>query len=104
MKGGIFVIAEVKGRAAKRIRSIQKRFDPRLLNEWAPHVTLAGSSGMGPINPQTPTEELRQRLERWTPPPPEAVHPELRRKQELLCELRGWLDELAAEIAPDQHW
>ena len=48
-------------------------------------------------------EELRQRLQRWTPPPPEAVQAELHRKHELLCELRGWLDELAAEIAPDQH-
>ncbi len=71
MKAGIFVIAEIKGRAAKRIRAIQKRFDPRLAREWPPHVTLAGSSGMGPIDPQTPIEELRHQLEpiaRETPP------------------------------------
>ena len=71
MKSGIFVIAEIKGRAAKRIRSIQKRYDPRLAREWPPHVTLAGSSGMGPIDPTTPTEELRRCLEpiaRETPP------------------------------------
>jgi 2'-5' RNA ligase len=71
LKAGIFVIAEIKGRAAKRIRAIQKRFDPRLAREWAPHVTLAGSSGMGPIDPQTPIDELRRCLEpvaRQTPP------------------------------------
>jgi 2'-5' RNA ligase len=71
MKGGIFVIAEIKGPAAKRIRRIQKRFDPRLATEWPPHVTLAGSSGMGPIDPELPVAELRSRLEpaaRETPP------------------------------------
>jgi 2'-5' RNA ligase len=71
LKGGVFVIAEVKGPAAKRIRKIQKRFDPRLASEWPPHVTLAGSSGMGPIDAKTPVDELRERLEtvaRETPP------------------------------------
>jgi 2'-5' RNA ligase len=70
-KSGIFVIAEIKGPAAKRIRTIQKRFDPRLAREWPPHVTLAGSSGMGPIESSTPIDELRARLEpiaRETPP------------------------------------
>jgi 2'-5' RNA ligase len=66
LKSGIFVIAEVKGPAAKRIRKIQKRFDPRLATEWAPHVTLAGSSGMGPIDAATPIDELRSRLEAVT--------------------------------------
>jgi 2'-5' RNA ligase len=71
MKAGIFVIAEIHGPAAKRIRKIQQRFDPRLAKEWPPHVTLAGSSGMGPIDGATPVEELRRRLEpvaRETPP------------------------------------
>ncbi len=71
MNGGIFVIAEIKGRAAKRIRTIQKRFDPRLAREWPPHVTLVGSSGMGPIDPSTSIEELKRYLEpvaRETPP------------------------------------
>ena len=63
MKAGIFVIAEIKGRAAKRIRAIQKRFDPRLAKEWPPHVTLAGSSGMGPIARDTSADELRRVLE-----------------------------------------
>jgi 2'-5' RNA ligase len=63
MKSGIFVIAEIVGAAAKRIRRIQKRFDPRLAREWPPHVTLAGSSGMGPIDPSTSIDELRAKLE-----------------------------------------
>jgi len=63
MKSGIFVVAELKGRAAKRIRAIQKHFDPRLLKEWPPHVTLAGSSGMGPIDASTSADELRACLE-----------------------------------------
>lgn len=63
MKSGIFVIAEIKGPAAKRIRKIQKRFDPRLVTEWPPHVTLSGSSGMGPIEATTSIDELRASLE-----------------------------------------
>ena len=63
MKNGIFIIAEIKGGAAKQIRGIQKRFDPRLAREWPPHVTLVGSSGMGPIDAGTPIDELRARLE-----------------------------------------
>jgi 2'-5' RNA ligase len=71
LRSGIFVIAEIKGPAAKRIRAVQTRFDPRLAREWPPHVTLAGSSGMGPIDGETPIDELRSRLEpiaRETPP------------------------------------
>ena len=63
LKSGIFVIAEIKGAAAKHVRKIQKRFDPRLAKEWPPHMTLAGSSGMGPIDASTPIDELRARLE-----------------------------------------
>jgi 2'-5' RNA ligase len=63
VKSGIFVVADIKGPAAKRIRAIQKRYDPRLATEWPPHVTLVGSSGMGPIDPRISIEELRSRLE-----------------------------------------
>jgi 2'-5' RNA ligase len=63
LKSGIFIIAEIQGAAAKHVRKIQKRFDPRLAKEWPPHVTLAGSSGMGPIDVATPLDELRSRLE-----------------------------------------
>lgn len=62
LKGGIYLIASVGGPAAERILEIQRRYDPRSAREWPPHVTLAGSSGMGPIAPDTQVEELRERL------------------------------------------
>lgn len=62
LKGGIYLIASVAGPAAERILEIQRRYDPRSAREWPPHVTLAGSSGMGPIAPDTKVEELRERL------------------------------------------
>lgn len=63
MKSGIFVIASLSGAAAERILEIQRQYDPRMAREWPPHVTLAGSSGMGPIAGDTPLEELRRALE-----------------------------------------
>lgn len=59
MKPGIVVIAIVGGKAGERIAALQQRFDPRLASELPPHVTLAGSSGMGPIDVKTPLDELR---------------------------------------------
>jgi len=41
---------------------VQAEFDPRLARMGPPHVTLAGSSGMGPIMARTPIEELRAHL------------------------------------------
>jgi 2'-5' RNA ligase len=68
---GIFVIAEVGGAVGERIREIQRRFDPKLANSLPPHITIAGSSGLGPVPAGVPVEELRVRLEpicRSTPP------------------------------------
>ena len=62
-KSGIFVIAPIGGEIGERIVALQRRFDPRLgALAQAPHVTLAGSSGMGPIAPDTTPDELRERL------------------------------------------
>lgn len=63
MKPGIVVIAELTGPVADRIHEIQARYDPRMAAELPPHITLAGSSGMGPILIGTTPEELRVRLE-----------------------------------------
>lgn len=57
---GIFITAELEGEQAARIRAIQERHDPRLAKEFPPHVTLIGSSGAGPIAPDTPIEDLRR--------------------------------------------
>jgi 2'-5' RNA ligase len=59
---GIFVIADVGGEVGERIREIQERFDPKLARTLPPHVTIAGSSGLGPIAPHTSADELRTAL------------------------------------------
>ena len=38
-------------------------YDPRMAAELPPHITITGSSGMGPIAPETTDEELRRALE-----------------------------------------
>lgn len=62
MKPGIVIIAELTGPVAERIHEIQVEFDPRMAAELPPHVTIAGSSGMGPIAVATTAEELREKL------------------------------------------
>lgn len=59
---GIFVIAELGGEVGERIREIQERFDPKLAKALPPHITIVGSSGLGPIAPDTSTDELRSAL------------------------------------------
>ena len=60
---GIFVIAELEGAIAGRIHALQKQFDPKLAAELPPHVTLIGSSGAGPVAPDTPAQTLRHAVE-----------------------------------------
>jgi 2'-5' RNA ligase len=59
---GIFVLAELAGEAGERIREIQERFDPKLARLSPPHVTLVGSSGVGPILPATPEARIHEAL------------------------------------------
>jgi 2'-5' RNA ligase len=63
MKPGIIVMSELHGEIADRVRQLQRRFDPRMAAELPPHITITGSSGMGPISPSTSDDELRQALE-----------------------------------------
>ena len=58
----IFVIAEIGGAVGKRIHDIQKRFDPKLARSAPPHVTLAGSSGVGPVHTGTSVAKIRAAL------------------------------------------
>jgi len=60
---GIFILAELKGEAGRRLREINERYDPRLARYKPPHLTITGSSGVGPIPANTPVEELRAKLE-----------------------------------------
>jgi 2'-5' RNA ligase len=60
---GIFITAELTGPVCVQVRDLQRRFDPKLANELPPHITLLGSSGAGPIAPDTPVATLRAALE-----------------------------------------
>lgn len=60
---GIFILAELPGEIAERVRVINERYDPKLAKYKPPHITLTGSSGAGPIPPSTSVEEMRERLE-----------------------------------------
>lgn len=59
---GIFILGEFTGPVADRIHAISSRYDPKMANSRRPHVTLVGSSGLGPIDPKTSVEELREKL------------------------------------------
>ena len=63
MKPGIVILSELHGDLREKILDIQRRFDPKLAAGIPPHLTLTGSSGMGPIPPKTSVEELRTALE-----------------------------------------
>lgn len=59
---GIFILAELHGEAAKQIAEINARYDRKLAGAKPPHVTIAGSSGVGPLSPSVTAEELERRL------------------------------------------
>ena len=61
---GIFVIAELDGPVSDRLHALQERFDPKLSREAPPHITIIGSSGVGPVAPDTPVHELRTTIGR----------------------------------------
>ena len=63
MKPGIIVMSELRGAVAERLLEIQRQYDPRMVAELPPHITIAGSSGMGPIAPDTTDAELCAALE-----------------------------------------
>ena len=60
---GYFVLAPLSGPAVDLIRAVHEAHDPRLAGSSAPHVTMAGSSGVGPIPLDTPLERIRAALE-----------------------------------------
>ena len=64
MKPGVVVMSELRGEIAEWLSSIQRKYDPRVAAELPPHITITGSSGMGPISPSTSAADLRRALER----------------------------------------
>ena len=61
-KSGIFIIAPIIGPVGDRIAALQDEHDPRILKLGRPHVTLIGSSGAGPVAPNTTNEELETHI------------------------------------------
>lgn len=59
---GIFILAEIGGAAGDRIREVNEQYDPRLARYKPPHVTIAGSSGVGPIPASVKVAELMEKL------------------------------------------
>jgi 2'-5' RNA ligase len=63
MKTGIVVMAAISGPVAERLRKVQEQYDPRMAAELPPHITLSGSSGMGPIPNATTIDALQAALD-----------------------------------------
>jgi 2'-5' RNA ligase len=63
MKSGIIIIAPLEPPLRERVLALQQRFDPKLAAIQPPHLTVAGSSGMGPISTRTSLDDLRKALE-----------------------------------------
>lgn len=63
LKPGIIILAELEDALRDRVLAIQRRVDPKLAASLPPHVTITGSSGMGPIAAGTKLAELRAALE-----------------------------------------
>jgi hypothetical protein len=65
-QNGLFIIAEIGGAAGTLIREINLKYDPRLARYKPPHVTITGSSGVGPLPSSVSKSELWDKLARIT--------------------------------------
>ncbi|MFN2400447.1 MAG: 2'-5' RNA ligase family protein [Gemmatimonadaceae bacterium] len=63
MNNGIFVISELTGSVRDQVATIQREFDPRMAGEMAPHITLVGSSGVGPMPLDTSAKLIKEVLD-----------------------------------------
>ncbi|HJQ11237.1 MAG TPA: 2'-5' RNA ligase family protein [Gemmatimonadaceae bacterium] len=63
MLNGIFILAELPSSIGEQIRVINERYDPKLARYKPPHITLTGSSGVGPISPSVTVDEMRAAIE-----------------------------------------
>lgn len=60
---GSFVLVPVAGAAAAALDAMRREADPKLAATNAPHLSLTGSSGAGPILPDEPLDRIRDCLE-----------------------------------------
>jgi 2'-5' RNA ligase len=63
VKSGVFVTVEITGPAREKVLAVQSWADPRLANGTPPHVTIAGSSGAGPMPADTKAARIRELVE-----------------------------------------
>jgi hypothetical protein len=61
-QNGLFIIAEIGGAAGMLVREINLKYDPRLARYKPPHVTITGSSGVGPLPSSVSKSELWDKL------------------------------------------
>ena len=59
---GSFVLVPVLGEAGMALDTMRRLHDPKLANTNAPHLSLIGSSGAGPILPGETPERIRDAL------------------------------------------
>lgn len=62
MAHGIYIVADLVGPEAERIAELSRILDPRLAALGRPHVTFAGSSGVGVLPTGTPVADLDRAL------------------------------------------
>ncbi|MDQ3244681.1 MAG: 2'-5' RNA ligase family protein [Gemmatimonadota bacterium] len=56
------MIADIGGAAGETIRRINEKYDPRLARYKSPHVTITGSSGVGPIAGSVSADQIREKF------------------------------------------
>lgn len=64
-------MSELTGDVRERVHAIQRVYDHKLAKGTPPHITLAGSSGVGPLPVDTSADRISEVLEpivRGTPP------------------------------------
>lgn len=59
---GFFIISELAGNPREIVRVAQEKIDRRLANTSVPHVTITGSSGVGPIPLDVPVVQIEEAL------------------------------------------
>jgi 2'-5' RNA ligase len=59
---GFFIISELAGTPREIVRVAQEQIDRRLANTSVPHVTITGSSGVGPIPLNVPVARIEEAL------------------------------------------
>lgn len=63
MPAGIFILGEIRGELGERLAAITAKYDLKLARSKPPHLTLTGSSGLGPLPADLPVTEIAARLE-----------------------------------------